>query len=744
MVHNERQPSSKQGGFMAVMFLILLGLFLTFAAFALDLGNYYLWRLRLDKAARAGASAGLGFRGIQGWTYASTNAASVENAARRAVQDNLRAYGFDLADNQIPVTYDPVSDSISVEVRHRPSTIFIGKLDNIINFGFNSQKDAAGNSTPMSATLNLARTHIANLNRANVVLIIDVSGSMLCPAPDVDPSPPATPCSCRRSDSCGNVTTKLDRLVQGVQKFAQHFNPTRDRIAVIPFNLAAVRLYSFTGGGTFRTTTNRVAVPSATGVGKFLNANTTTAESFLTNAATLGTALRNLAGSNTNHCDALAEGIWELEELSRIDFGTEQSSDPNTDRRNLQPFVVLFTDGAPNAMRGIFNSTVIPPGQCDTYNGNSRDPAGNCATDDFYHYALEWVVTENGVTKQYRGPGPFVERQLDTDGFPTIFNWPIAANLVAPIGSKTCGVEATNGNPLIFEQTITRTATGVPGGRGNAATGCFSPGTTTFDFFIPNTNPDASGNVGTLGSSTYRASVGRVPISTSTTTWKDPNWPLALPAPVAPFINYGANYGLQKYDELPYYCAIEAADYIRTRFGGTIFTVGLGDANTHEASGGQDTTCNDPLQDPDDHTSRKDFFLARLAFARSMFTNQLQPDTVRSHYRIAGNQSTRTISGCSDHRLLSADSTGARPDAPQVGYTAVNNQPAADGLSDGGTTYLDLRPRRPASLDTMLTNSSNGARRIDTQGEYFPTDDANEIPRIFDLIAKTILLRSSS
>jgi hypothetical protein len=723
MVHNERQPSSKQGGFMAVMFLILLGLFLTFAAFALDLGNYYLWRLRLDKAARAGASAGLGFRGIQGWNFASSanGTTAVQNAARLAVQDNLRAYGFDLADNNIAVAYNSTTDSISVSVSHTPSTIFVGKLDNIINFGFNSQKDAAGNSTPISASLDLTRTHQANLNRANVVLIIDVSGSMLCPTPDVDPSPNATPCSCRRSNSCGNVTTKLDRLILGVQRFAQHFNPNRDRIAVIPFNLAAQRLYSFRDGQPFGVTLNNTNNPT-------LTPTNVTASTFLTNFATLQTVLTSLAGSNTNHCDALAEGIFELEGLSVVDLGAENAANASTDRRNLQPFVVLFTDGAPNAMRGIFDSTVIPPGQCDTYNGVSRDPAGNCATNDFYHYALEWVVTESGLTKQYRGPGPFVERQV-ANNVPSLFNFPIAANLVAPIGSKTCGVEAASGNPLIFEQTITKTTNGGVGGRGHATNGCFSAGNTTFNFSIPYTNPNGNGN---FTSNTYRASVSGVPISTANTFWRDRNWPLTLPAPP------GVGYGLQKYDELPYYCAIEAADYIRTRFGGTIFTVGLGDANTHLAGGGQGTSCNDPLQDPDDHTSRKDFFLARLAFTRSMFTNQLQPDTVRSHYRLAGSQSSRTITGCSDHRLKGSDTSGNAAPAVQVGYTS------ADGLSDGATTYLDLRPLRPASMDTMLTNGSNGVRRIDTQGEYFPTDNANEIPRIFDLIAKTILLRSSS
>jgi hypothetical protein len=72
-----------------------------------------------------------------------------------------------------------------------------------------------------------------------------------------------------------------------------------------------------------------------------------------------------------------------------------------------------------------------------------------------------------------------------------------------------------------------------------------------------------------------------------------------------------------------------------------------------------------------------------------------------------------------------------------VGYTSAV-KPA-----DGDTTYLDLRPIRPASMDTIITSNA-GTRRMETQGEYFPTNNADEIPRIFDLIAKTILLRSSS
>ena len=700
------------------MFLILLGLFLTFAAFALDLGNFYLWRLRLDKAARAGSLAGLGFRGIQGWNYVSTpsGGSALINATKLAVQDNLRTYGVDLASDKIKVAYDSGDDSIAVSIHHTPSTILIGKLDKILNFGFNSQTDASGNSIPLSSTLSITRQHEANLNSANVVLIIDVSGSMLCPA--------SGPCDCRLSNTCDPANSKLARLVLAVQRFAQHFNPNRDRISVIPFNLAAQRLYSFTDGKTFRTARNRLPIPNGNGVpGDLLAVNAMTAETFLTTTGgILDPALRKLAGSNTNHCDALAEGIFELEGLSRVLLNDEENDRPETDRRNLQPFVILFTDGAPNAMRGIFSSSDIPDGHCSPYGGAGP---GSCVTStgerDFYHYALEWVSGDGSQT--YRGPGPFVRRELYTNAIPKLFNHSIGQNSAAPGGNQACGRETAIGNPLEFEQTITRRTGGGSGGRGGPA-GCFSVATTQFSFSIPYpyTNPDGAGGY----SGPYNANVSGVPISTDDTTWRDPNWPAEFTTPTP--------YGIQKYDELPYYCAIEAADYIRTRFAGTIFTVGLGPATTHRSGGlAQDDTCNDPLQDADDHTSRKDFFLARLAFARSMFTNQLLPTSVRSHYQIAGPQSERNVTECSDHRFQG----GTAPPQPKVGYTSAV-KPA-----DGDTTYLDLRPIRPASMDTIITSNA-GTRRMETQGEYFPTNNADEIPRIFDLIAKTILLRSSS
>ena len=706
---------------MTVMYLILLGLFLTFAAFAIDLGNYYLWQLRLDKAARAGVLAGLGARGLNGWNNVTGNPDIAYNAVRQAVSENLLPYDLpaDEAGNQMDVsvnpTWDSLTDQLSVALTYNVPTILIGRIGSLVGYGFNSE---GGNGIQ---TIYLQTNQNAQLTRANVVLILDVSGSMLCPITDPIAFAGQPPCACRRSadpNACGNAATKLSAMAQGVVNFVSQFNPQRDRITVIPFNLAARRLFSFveyrsingansTDDATLYQLTLQNAIKNANG-SEAVPAGTS-AWNMLTDINTLTAGLTALAGSNTNHCDALAEGIRELETLSEDILGTGQEAD----RRKLQPFVVFFTDGAPNAMRGLF----LGP-----HSGGL----------DYYHYAVEWVAPDpipNAAPLTYRGPGPFVVRTNDSAD-PSIvqplFRFSISANNVAPAGSGTCG--EVQSNFYDFEKTITQnTSEGARGGPG----GCFRNTGSAFNFAIPYTNVDALG----APTSRYQAQVKDVPISTADTTWRDPNWPAANNPPA---------YGLQKYDELPYYCAIEAADYLRLHFGATIYAIGLGPTNAHSANANvsNDNACNDPLMDADDHSGRKDFFLSRLAFSRQMFANQLLPTSVSFHYQINVAQTARTVSNCSRHRYK----TPSGAPTLSIGYTSpttndsLPNSSKSDDLQDA---FKALRPFRPPSMDYNNWSTTN-YRRIETMGEYFPTNDANEVPSIFSNIAKTILLRSTS
>lgn len=726
----ERSPSSKQGGFAAVMFLILLGLFLTFAAFALDLGNYYLWKLRMDKIARAAVSAGLGRRALDGYATTLTGGSnSVTTAMRQVVEESFNSYGVpeEASDGEgvnyrILNTAWAATDEATVGVEYRAPMILLDKITSALGYGFNASPENVGKERRFASGYPwVSAHHSATLSSTNVVLLLDVSGSMLCPS--------VGDCACRRTNTCTGIN-KLTLMAQGVTNFVSMFNPNRDRIAVIPFNLAAQRLYSFTVGG--QAAGNVQSVNSSASLNTNITADN--AGSLLRDPEQLATVLTGLAGSNTNHCDALAEGIQELENLSTALYG---ATGFGSDRKRLKPFVVLFTDGAPNAMRGIFgvNGTSVTA-ECWDYNGNrSYIRQGACGSQDMYHYALEWVHNESGGSpRQYRGPGPFILRQTTVpNGFvPTIFRHPISGTAVAPVGSRVCGQHSPD--PRRFEQTITRSTGGGPGRRGDATTGCLSGN--IFEFAIPYTNVSPNENGTNVA---FQAIVQSAPISTGDTTWQDPNWPpsfftAAAVAPPAP-----ATYGLQKYDELPYYCAIEAADFIRTRYGATIFTIGLGPTATHDNAGGYNSAnCNDPMQDPDDHVGRKDFFLARLAFSNQMFQDPALPVTVNPHYQFKGAIAqglTRNVTTCqtpasATHRFRA--STPLPPDFV-VGYTS------GTGLQDGSTTYRDLRPPRPAWEDGQTP-----VRRIDTQGEYFPSNDPLQVPVIFGNIAKKILLRAIS
>jgi hypothetical protein len=353
----------------------------------------------------------------------------------------------------------------------------------------------------------------------------------------------------------------------------------------------------------------------------------------------------------------------------------------------------------------------------------------------------------------YRGPGPFVQRAISnaTQSQPTLFQFPIAAGSVAPNNSVTCGVEQNN--PILFEQTITTVSTGTPpASQRGGPTGCLTPQSpnNTFKFSIPYTNPDNFGNVGANSTiPTYQAGVSNVTISSDDWPVPDENWPQALftPTPQNPNI---PPWGYQRYDQLPYYCAIEAADYIRTRFAGTFYVIGLGPtASMLSPNAASRNACNDPLQDADDHVGRKDWFLSRLAFSRNIASNPTTPTDVQAFYQFphpnpGQAKDFRSALGCDTHRFkikhFIAGDPALQPRFPLTwGYTSPS------GRVDGPTTYQDLRPFRPKVMDGLHDDTPGAQyRRLDTQGEYFPTSDPNEVPNIFGIIAKAILLRATS
>jgi hypothetical protein len=170
--------------------------------------------------------------------------------------------------------------------------------------------------------------------------------------------------------------------------------------------------------------------------------------------------------------------------------------------------------------------------------------------------------------------------------------------------------------------------------------------------------------------------------------------------------------------ELPYYCAIRAADYLRRVHNAAVFVIGLGPSATEKYS----PSCNDPLQNALDFDSRKDTFLRRLAFSPEALSDPgsfmnggpsgWDPQSSFS-YIGRNNAEARTIRGCTSHPL--------------------NNQQMTRGYSEvqeGGAPV----PDSPAAAS--FNQSQLGA--------YYGSNDPSQLRGLFGKVAKQMLLRLST
>jgi Flp pilus assembly protein TadG len=630
---------------MLVMFAITMGLLLSFSALVIDVGQGYLWKQRLDRAARAAALAGLGFRGLTGWEHckSTTGFDELKAIVQSVAKENLSSYGNLPSPPNVTPIYTGTDDKLTVTVSLTTKSFLAGRLNNVLGFSL-------GNSTS-GGTTTISGTHAAQLNPAYIALLLDVSGSMGCPSGSTNVS-----CACRLTGSCtGRLRT--DDLAVSAEKFRTFFNPNRDVVAVIPFNLAAHVTFPMKNGSTVQ----------AFGTAR----NGTTLDAQIAAAK-----LKDLTKSNTNICDALIRAIDQFEALAA------DSSFAGREKVTISPTVVLFSDGAPNAFRGIFTDT-------DT----TKFPANR----DAYQYSLEWY---DGA-KTYRGPGPVVPRTVDLDGKPHLFGHPIGAGSVAPVASGSCGPVVSD--PRYFQSVLDTTATPQTG----QTSGCLKK----LDFKLP------------IPSATTEVKISGVPFSDTASSYIDSNWTGIIP-PVTGPIAY------QNFDQLPYYCSIAAADYIRSTFGGTIFTIGLGPAAP---------VCNDPMQDADDHLNRKDIFLARLSMAQeSLAVTTTQGVGVNE--KNAWNTPYDFYSASGVRRSISTKSNGNCTDNNASTNPDHRFQPAA--APDLKVGYTSSQPHDPETLKPYNPSfPNNEERKYDTRGEYVRTTNSVQLPALFATIAKQILLR---
>lgn len=616
---------------MLVMFAISIGVLLSFSALAIDIGQQTIWKHRVDKAARAGALAGLGYRALVGWTESQANIATLKQVASDTTIENLRAYSVAGTNQSVSVTYDTTNDSIEVLATQSIPSFLAGRIRGVLGFSIGD--------TNSTGTTYITGSGKAQFNPAFILLLLDISGSMLCGKDSLGSD---ENCESRLTNAAFNFdNTKLKVMMDSLSTFTKFFNPNTDYVTVIPFNLAAKTTFSM----------NDPSAPAANKLKPFGPLNSARHTTFL-NA--IGNDLKNAAKSNTNICDSLINAIEDLNSLAL------SPRFAGTNGLRIKPQIVLFSDGAPNAMRGIFKDITGAP--------------------ERYQYSLEWY----DGTNIYRSPGPVCLKS------PNYFSHVIQEGQVSP-NDTALQCAPVISDPKVFQTALDRNAT--PYATSRAVL-------TSLDFYIPGTNNTAS--------------VTGVPFSDLSTTWRDPNWPPSLlPANTSTAIN------IQNADQLPYYCSIEAADYLRKIFGATIYTIGLGP---------EAPPCSDPLQDADNNFARKDYFLGRLAMDPVSISGGGAGASWATTYNFQGGRRDVNVSGstpgyeCKNatitHRFRKAGSTSASaPTSIKVGYTS-------------STTPNSLKPTDP---DTSAT--------IDTEGKYFPTEKADDLPALFTIIAKNILLR---
>jgi hypothetical protein len=162
--------------------------------------------------------------------------------------------------------------------------------------------------------------------------------------------------------------------------------------------------------------------------------------------------------------------------------------------------------------------------------------------------------------------------------------------------------------------------------------------------------------------------------------------------------------------ELPYYCALRAADWLRSQYNVVIFVVGLG----QKASDIYGSQCEDPLQNALDFNSRKDRFLTRLAFA---------PESISDPVTFVAGEGGIGWSSTNDFRFSSARR-----------FANCNNHPLAGLTMEVGYSEEDL---------ARSTGRSPGGHEFTPAhlGAYYGSSNPDDLKLLFGEIAKRMLLR---
>jgi len=332
------------------------------AGLVIDCTNLYRSRVKLQKCADAAALAGVGYTIQFGRNdlitaaddagYASTDANRIKKLiqtradqvlSENVLRSNLVKKPCPIVDGESRcAVYDPVAKRVAVDVKADVKLLLLD-LFPFRMLGLSS----------VASLIEVNAGASAERPVANVGLILDMSGSMSCPVDAADD------CSCRTAGTCTG-TLKVDRLIDGLIAFVDHFDPQSDEFSVVPFNTVAM------------------VVP-----GEFGNLATELLDRdkiacILNGRGIAGCSVGALAQpmGNTNVCDAFMKTFGDMYTRGVVD--------------QQEIAYLFFSDGAPDAMRALYNDAAALP-------DNSSDFPN---TKDYTHYSVEWVPTDGTPKRQ--------------------------------------------------------------------------------------------------------------------------------------------------------------------------------------------------------------------------------------------------------------------------------------------------------------------------------------------------------
>ena len=430
-----RHKAPGERGAVLVFVIFALACLLAIAAIVLDAGTLYRTQLVLQKAADAGAMAGMGMTMVEkkagtNLRYSfddSTDRTTIHDRALAVAVQNMQAGGLMNIVNPTvvvsPGTLTPYTRPfITVDAVNTPRFLLLDLVPWWL----------LKTNGPAQVQVNAA----AKIERreANIGLLLDFSSSMGCPSED---NLNATYCKCLRptresTEDCsqeavriGNaagypVSQKFVDLRNAVQEFVSYFDPLRDRIGLITFSTVAkvgVHVKTVADGRGF----DKAVIDQA-----------------IVTAATSGPS------GNTNVADAFITAYQDFADAGI--FAATVNGKPE------KISFVYFSDGAPTAGRFALTDGAVKSGvDVNTYAVNAGGiTAGN---HDYIHYTIQWVQQASATYpsgQNHAGPSLLVKKsslldnmtglQFVRNDFPNTSVLPTCYTL--PFAMPTSGLEA--------------------------------------------------------------------------------------------------------------------------------------------------------------------------------------------------------------------------------------------------------------------------------------------------------------